>query len=959
VAISFVQKAEMSDGATSNSWNLSLGTTTVGNLILALVNWQGSSPAHITSLSDSQGESSAGGQWRKFGSTLYTTNVSGGGVVAGELWYKVVGVGGSTVLTFNSSNSGTFHRAASTELSGANSPWVDSNASNPNTVTSNGTSIASGSLITNGSNDALVELVYWNGANSLPSSGSFTQRVSGGNGSAILDDLGSHVAGTYNYSGTAGSNQDWGSFLVALTAAATTIPTMNSWVPTEGQEKIALNYAASPDWNSPSKFGLIVAVPPTLSNWSPTVGQQAIVLPHAPADYASPAKFGLLTVVIPSVAAWTPTDGKKAVTLNYNRGEFSAPPKFGLTAVVSTIGFVNLSGKLQFTISPNAYTILKGTLVQPARNFVQLAGTLLSKNNFGFIRLAGLLQISSRNYMKLAGTLLLGSRGYVKLAGTLTNRNVTPSSFINLAGTLVQKLTPGVCGNFPDRSFINLAGWLVNPASTNDSRQMPGQGFTITDDWSSSNDAFNSYKPNSRFTIFGNGLPSSGISIIVSAFTAGVVSFQTRTRTWLRRVDQAPNGILLNSKVNKHTLPNGSVITTTTQTIQNQDTLTTTTTIQNSGTPTRTSVIVTEKNGNGQIVTRETETDTVNGIINSLEKKTIKTQPPTQDNVQPLQVRTLDGVIHYQFFGTVNPEWSGGDQEGLTTTSRQTQIVPGTLNGKTTDPFGNLIYNQMTDETETDPTGKVIQTHTEQIGTRKDIGTTTSDTTQQFNGLLTTVIKTVTLPDGSQKVTNTTTNPVSGDSTQTTTETVTDEFGQVTTTVTLEETKIFPDPVTGANRQTTTKTVNVTKGGVTTTDNSVDTTTDYEDDIIRNKVKVYFIQEFTITCTIDEFSMMALSEINITHQKNYALLELFGQQLGNANLSYALRQQLINQFNQANGCIAPVTLQALGRNFRVVFAQSASSFRAKYIPGAEPHVYELQMILQERSDLMNGAFGGG
>src|SRR5207302_7804866 len=131
---------------------------------------------------------------------------------------------------------------------------------------------------------------------------------------------------------------------------------------------------------------------------------------------------------------------------------------------------------------------------------------------------------------------------------------------------------------------------------TNDSRQMPGQGFTVTDDWLSSSDALNSYKPTSRVTFFGSTLPSAGISLVITAFTAGVISFQTRTRTWLRRVDQASSGIIVNSKVNTHTLSNGTVITTTTQTTQQQDILVTKTTIQNSGTTTRTRVIMTAKN---------------------------------------------------------------------------------------------------------------------------------------------------------------------------------------------------------------------------------------------------------------------------------------------------------------------------------------------------------------------------
>lgn len=619
------------------------------------------------------------------------------------------------------------------------------------------------------------------------------------------------------------------------------------------------------------------------------------------------------------------------------------------------VNFVNVAGSLFTRISPNAYIKLTGTLLKPGRQFVNLAGTLVAPLQRGFVNLAGTFQSKTRQYIKLKGTLSndkLKSHNVDCLISVPSNL-----SFVNLAGTLIAKVSKGPCGSFPDAVYIKLAGWLVKPASQGDSIQQPGQGFPISNDWLSSQDALASYKAGSVFTIKGSTLPSGGISLLVTAATFGVQSFQTRTRTWLRRVDAAGSGILLTTKTNTHTLPNGSVVTTTTQVRQQQDTTATIVTIQNSATPTRTSVIVTEKNQYGQTVVRETDTNIINGVVNSLETKNIFTEPPTKDNIQPLVVRTLDGIIHYQFFDQANKEWAGGDAEGTTQTTKAVKIVPGTLNGKTTDPFGNLIYNQITDQTETDPTGKVIETHTEEIGTRKDIGTITTDTTSQFVGLQTTVTKTVNNPDGSQTITVTTTNQLTGDSVETQTETVTDEYGQVTTTVTTIETKTFPDPVTGVERQQVTKTVNITKGGVTLTDSTVETTNDFEDDIVNQKIKVYSIQEFTLTCVIDEFSMLALSEINITHQRNYALLELFGQQLGNANLSYLLRQKLIDQFNQANACIIPVTLLALGRNYQVVFAQSASAFRAKYIPGTEPHAYELQLILQSRSDLQNGTFG--
>jgi hypothetical protein len=743
----------------------------------------------------------------------------------------------------------------------------------------------------------------------------------------------------------------------AIAFQAITIPSVASWLPTEGKHALPQPFTPGSLFIAPEKVIPYIPATPTVESSAPTTGQNAVVLNYDRGSYAAPPKFGLVTIATPTIESWKSTLGQKAVQLNYIQPEnFVSPPKFGL-ATAPSIAYVRLAATTQFPIFPNAYIKLAVNTLQQSRNFINLAVTTTTKV-LNFVNLAVQTQVQTRNYVKLAVTTYLGNKSYIKLAVATAQRQVDPHSFINLAVTTVQKLVQGPCGNIPDASFINMAVWTVNPASQNDSKQMPGQGFPSTIDWLSSSDAASAYRPTSKFTVFGSTLPSSGVSLLITAFTSNVVSFQTRTRTWLRRVDQAPSGILVNTKTNTHTLPNGTVITTTTNTTQKQDTLVTTVTIQNSGTPTRTSTIITEKTGSGQTLTREIETDTVNGIITSQEKKNVFTQPPTADNVQPLIVRTLDGVQHYQFFGTVNAEWAGGEQEGLTTINKQVEIVPGNLNGQTTDSFGNIIYDQVTVETQTDPTGKVTQTRTDEIGTRRDVGTTTTDTTSAFNALQVIVTKTINYPDGSQKVIKTTTNPLTGDSVQVTTETVTDEFGQVTTTVTTEETKIFPDPTSGVIRQTVTKTVQVTKGQVTTTDTSVDTTTDFEDDIVSNKVKVYFIQEFTITCVIDEFSMLALSEINITHQRNYALLELFGQQLGNANLSYALRQQLINQFNQANSCIAPVTLQALGRNYRVVFAQSASAFRAKLILGAEPHVYELQIIFQERSDLINGAFGG-
>jgi len=329
-----------------------------------------------------------------------------------------------------------------------------------------------------------------------------------------------------------------------------------------------------------------------------------------------------------------------------------------------------------------------------------------------------------------------------------------------------------------------------------------------------------------------------------------------------------------------------------------------------------------------------------------VEKRNVFSQPPITENIQPLKVTTLDGIQHYQFFGAENTEWAGGEAEGLTvtTTAEQTHV-------------NNGITNKHTEETVQTPDGKTIKTTTDITGNVPGSGTTITDTSEQFNGIQTTTHKVTTYPDGSQTVSDTTTNNTTGDSIAVETEQVTDEYGQVTTTVTKTETKTFVDPTTGIVRTTETKNVTVTKNGVTITDTTVDTTNDFEDDIVNQKVQVIYIQEFTINVVIDEMSMFALWEINETHQKNFALLELFGQQLSNATLSYKLRQNLINQFNTANSCVAPVTLQANGRTYQVVFAPSASGFRAKYIPGTEPHCYELQLILQERSNLVTGTKG--
>lgn len=622
---------------------------------------------------------------------------------------------------------------------------------------------------------------------------------------------------------------------------------------------------------------------------------------------------------------------------------FQGDAYVALTLVGST-AFINLQGKIQFPIPVGGFLKFAATVAAQQRQFVMLNGTLKS---------------ISRSYVKLQGTIREVARQYIQLQGTISAAKVAnpthnadfvsstsgPASFILLAANIATSVSPGACSSFPDASFIKLEGWIVIPG---DSQQMPNSGFTRSEDFLSSQVALQAYKTMSLIKL-------NGLNLIVTAFTTGVLSWQTRARSWLTRVDEAPGGILLTTSTSVHTLPNGCQVTTTTEQRQNQDTAVTIVIIQNSATPERVSTIITEKTQNGATITKESDTTTINGVKHTLTKRSVYTQPPETDNIQPITVRTLDGVTHYQFFDQENTEWAGGDAEGLTTTQLAEQVVPGSLNGETTDPFGNPILTRITNTTENDPSGKVTQTNLEETGIT-DVGTTTTNTNDSFNGIVETTQVTTTYPDGSQEVKTSVKNLVTGDIIATSVETVTDEFGQVTITTTNDETHTFADPVTGVLRTVETKTVTVDKGGVITTDTTVATTDNFEDDIVDDKIKVIFIQEFTITCVLDETTMYAIWETNESHQRLYALQELFGQQLGNATLSYAVRQRILSQFNAAN-CVPSVPLQALGKVFQVVFAPSASAFRAKYIPGTEPHVYELQMILQERSDMIDGTIG--
>jgi hypothetical protein len=614
-------------------------------------------------------------------------------------------------------------------------------------------------------------------------------------------------------------------------------------------------------------------------------------------------------------------------------------------------GFVDLGSNLIVPISdPNAFVKLGSTLLNPALGWVQLAGVLIAQPR-SFVKLAPVLAQPALSFVKLGGTLVLGGSPshFVDVLIAAPAR-----AFVQLGGTLVQPTTPTDCGFFPNVNFVKLGGWLVNNpgvASGLTSVQMPNTApFALADDWHSDQDAGAAYRPISVFKL-------AGFPLVVTGFTVGVMSYQTRTKQWLRRVDANAGGVVLSTRTTKAVQANGRIITTTVSTEQIQDTTVVTTTVQDSGVPNRITTTVRETSKSGKVTTREAVTTTFQGIRNTVETKVVSTIPPQTDNIQPIKVTTLDGIQHFQFFDQVNQEWFGGEQEGTTQTTRKESTTPASLAGQTTDKFGNPIVSHVVDELVQSPNGSVVLTHDVTIGIDPNIGTVTTDTQESFNGIQTDTKKFTNYPDGTQQIQETVVNALTGDSLETDTQIQTDEFGQVTTTITQIETKTFADPVSGIVRTQETRTVTVTVGGVTTTSSVTTSDNNFEDDIVNDKIKVFLVQEFTISAIIDDQVLTALSEINIRHQTKYALLELFSQMLGNAQLSWAFRQNLINQYNEAQNCLDPVPFQALGKTYNVVFAPSASAFRDKYITGTEPHAHELQMILQQRSDLITGTRG--
>lgn len=611
------------------------------------------------------------------------------------------------------------------------------------------------------------------------------------------------------------------------------------------------------------------------------------------------------------------------------------------------IDYVNVTADVEFPIvSPN-YIRSNASIATHSEDSVQAAATVIASGR-SFVQVLAQIAINARQYVRTNATVEKGDRSYIRSAATVAK---VDHSYVMTDATIATFAEPGVRSrHFPDNSFVKTAAWVVIPGG---SVQSPG---TTVEDFLSSQIASNLYSAVSRFKLTDKKVFPNGIYLIITGFTSGVVSYQTRTRQWLRRVDVAPGGVLVSTEQRIQTLATGEIVTTTTETTLNEDVTTVKVTTQHSKTPQLTTTQITQKNSSGNQVTREISTVFVNGTKKTTEKKTVLTVPPDKDNIQPIKVQTLDGVTHYQFFGNINPEWFGGEAEGTSTTSRSESTAPGQdANGNTTNSFGQPIIVQTVDEQVSKPDGSVVNTHTETAGITT-AGTTTTDTETQFNGITKKTITTVKAPDGGTTVTQKTENLISGDSVETTTDTVTDAFGQITTTITIVNT-VTAVGDDGQLHTTITRTTKVIKGDVTLTETTVTIPNNFEDDIINKKVKVFMIREFTLSAVIDEMNYQALLEKHFTHQVQYAKLELFGQQLGNANLSFDMRQILESQFDQALDELDPISFEALGRVYQVVFAPSASAFRGKYVVGAEPHVYELQIILQERTDLVLGANG--
>lgn len=486
----------------------------------------------------------------------------------------------------------------------------------------------------------------------------------------------------------------------------------------------------------------------------------------------------------------------------------------------------------------------------------------------------------------------------------------------------------------------------------------PGPG-AVADSWSASQLAqdFSSYYPNNVLqfgSVYMLPKPQNG-------FTGPVMSFQTRSRNWLQRIDEAPSGVLIDTFTDDQTLEDGTTLNVTTVREQIKDAIVTTITTQNLGTPSKTSTKVLTVNKSGQSTLRTIEANTENGIRNTVESVTLRTQPPNTENIQPAIVKTVDGVIHYQFLLQNNPEWAGGDKEGTTITQKQEQIQPGSLvvNGQvtTTDSFGNPILSKITDETVTRPTGEVETTHIVQTGF-PGAGTTTTDLNSAFNGIQTITTKTINYPDGSQSITTTTANDLGGGNwTEDTLQNNTDIYGQLTTINTVKNAVTSLNSTTGLLQTIITTTETTTKGPVTTNRTKTETRNNFEDAIAPDKVKVYMIQEFTASAWVDALGLAYLQNIAWQHAQGWAKIELYGQMLANMDLSYDLRQSLLTQYWDAVDQVAPVPFIALGQNWLVVFAPSAAAFRPSWIVGTLPQVFEVQLILQQRSDLINGTIG--
>jgi len=135
------------------------------------------------------------------------------------------------------------------------------------------------------------------------------------------------------------------------------------------------------------------------------------------------------------------------------------------------LSYVNLAGTIMFPISSTqGYVSLAGNILQPARLYVLLAGTLVKKNTLSFVNLAGTLQYTVRSYVKLIGTI---QNPNTKAAYGDAVISVNIRSYVQLAATFIQKTGTSVGaggsggapghGFYPPNTYVKLAAWIINP----------------------------------------------------------------------------------------------------------------------------------------------------------------------------------------------------------------------------------------------------------------------------------------------------------------------------------------------------------------------------------------------------------------------------------------------------------------------------------------------------------------